>query len=59
MSSGTADKAKGRLKEAAGALTDDEELRNEGKADKAVGKAKDAAENIIDKAKKVVDRDQD
>jgi uncharacterized protein YjbJ (UPF0337 family) len=54
MSSGTTDKVKGRVKEAAGALTDDEKLKNEGKADQAIGKAKNAAENVLDKAKKVV-----
>ena len=52
---GEMDKAKGRLKEAAGALTDDDERRNEGKADQAagdlkekVGKAKDWADDKID-----------
>ena len=54
MSSGTTDKVKGRVKEAAGALTDDEKLKNEGKADQAIGKAKNAAENVLDKAKKAV-----
>jgi uncharacterized protein YjbJ (UPF0337 family) len=41
MSSGTTDKVKGRVKEAAGALTDDDKLRKEGKADQALGKLKD------------------
>ncbi len=40
------DKAKGRVKEAAGALTGDEELKAEGRADQA----KAAAKNAIDKA---------
>ncbi|HEY0226067.1 MAG TPA: CsbD family protein [Mycobacterium sp.] len=40
------DKAKGRVKEAAGALTGDEELKVEGRADQA----KAAAKNAIDKA---------
>ena len=44
---GDADKAKGRLKEAAGALTDDKSLKNEGKVDKAAGSTK----NVVDKAK--------
>ena len=47
---GTIDKGKGRLKEAAGALTDDDKLRNEGKRDQATGKVKDAAQ----RAKKAV-----
>jgi len=33
--SGTTDKAKGRVKEAIGALTDDQRLKNEGKVDQA------------------------
>jgi uncharacterized protein YjbJ (UPF0337 family) len=38
MSSGTTDKLKGRVKEAAGALTDDDDLKKAGKADQAIGK---------------------
>jgi len=48
---GTMDKAKGRVKEAAGALADDDKLRREGRADQLVGKIKDAAEKLIDTAK--------
>jgi uncharacterized protein YjbJ (UPF0337 family) len=55
MSSSTTDKAKGRLKEAAGALTDNDKLRQEGKTDQAVGKVKETANKIIDKAKKLVE----
>ena len=40
------DKAKGRLKEAAGALTGNRRLKNEGRIDHAKGSAK----NAIDKA---------
>ena len=54
MSSGTVDKAKGRVKEAAGALTDDQKLKGEGKADQLAGKVKDAFENVVDKAKDMV-----
>jgi uncharacterized protein YjbJ (UPF0337 family) len=50
MSSGTTDKVKGRVKEAAGTLIGDQKLKNEGKADQAVGKAKNAAEKALDKA---------
>jgi uncharacterized protein YjbJ (UPF0337 family) len=50
----TVDKAKGRAKEAAGALTDDDELRREGKLDQAVGKVKDAAEKVVDKVRDAV-----
>ena len=54
MGSGTTDKVKGRVKEAAGALTDDDELREEGKIDQAAGKVIDAAEKAIDKVKRAV-----
>ena len=54
-SDGAVDKAKGRIKEAAGALTDDEELRKEGKLDQAVGKVKDAAEKAKDAAENAID----
>ena len=49
--SGNADEAKGRVKEAAGDLTDDKSLKNEGKADRAAGKAKDAVDEGADKVK--------
>ena len=51
MSSGTMDKAKGRVKEAAGALTDNKELKAKGKVDQLAGKTKDATERMIDKVK--------
>jgi uncharacterized protein YjbJ (UPF0337 family) len=56
MSSGTGDKVKGRMKEAAGAIADDKKLKNEGKADQLAGKVKDAAEKVVDKAKELVKR---
>ncbi|HET8929676.1 MAG TPA: CsbD family protein [Acidimicrobiales bacterium] len=56
--SGTADKAKGHAKEAAGDLIGDEDLEREGKADRASGeakekitKAKDWVEDKIDGAR--------
>lgn len=49
--SGTVDKTKGRIKEAAGALADDDSLRNEGKLDQAIGTVKDAAEKVAHKVK--------
>jgi uncharacterized protein YjbJ (UPF0337 family) len=52
--SGTTDKAKGRVKEAAGTLTDDEKLRREGKLDQAAGKVKDAADKVVDKVREAV-----
>lgn len=57
MSSGTTDKVKGRVKEAAGGLTGDKKLKNEGKADQAIGSAKNAAEKVLDKAKDLVEDD--
>ena len=53
-SDGAADKVKGRIKEAAGALTDDDELREEGKLDQAVGKVKDAAGKVVDKVRDAI-----
>ena len=46
---GEADEAKGRIKEAAGDLTGDADLKNEGKADKVGGKVKDAVDSVKDK----------
>jgi len=57
MSDGTIDEAKGRVKEAAGDLTDDRELKNEGKVDKATGSVKDAVGDASDKVKDVVGKD--
>jgi len=54
MAAGTMDKAKGRAKEAAGALTDDDKLRREGKLDQAAGAVKNAAEKAVDKVKEAV-----
>lgn len=51
-SSGTTDDVKGRTKEAAGALTDDEKLKREGKADRAQGKVKQKADEAIDKVRR-------
>jgi uncharacterized protein YjbJ (UPF0337 family) len=54
---GTIDEAKGRLKEAAGDLTGDQELKDEGKVDRATGKVKDAVGDAADKVKDVLRRD--
>ncbi len=50
------DEAKGRAKEAAGSLTGDQSLKDEGKVDQASSSVKDAADTVADKAKDVVDR---
>ena len=52
---GKADEVKGRIKEAAGALTGDDKLRAEGKTDQAVGKAKQAVKKAVDKVKDAVE----
>ncbi len=49
--------AKGRLKEAAGSLTGDDDLKREGKVDKATGKAKDGVEKVAGKVKETLRRD--
>ena len=46
---GEMDEAKGRIKEAAGDLTDDDELQREGKVDQGKGAVKDAIDKIGDK----------
>jgi uncharacterized protein YjbJ (UPF0337 family) len=53
---GKTDVVKGRIKEAAGALTGNDELREEGKTDQAVGKAKEAVQNTADTVKKAVNK---
>ncbi len=50
-----ADDLKGRVKEAAGDLTDDEELEREGKMDRLAGRAKELADDAKAKADEVVD----
>ncbi len=46
---GKTDIAKGRIKEAAGVLTGNDKLRNEGKMDQAVGRVKQAVNKVVDK----------
>lgn len=50
------DKLKGKAKEAAGRLTDNEKLIAEGKIDQVKGDAKSAAEKVKDAAKDISDR---
>ena len=54
MSSSTTDKLKGRLKEAAGALIGDEDLKKKGQLDQSAAKVKETVEKVIDKAKDLV-----
>jgi uncharacterized protein YjbJ (UPF0337 family) len=47
--SGEGDQAKGRIKQAVGDLTDDKDLKREGKVDEAAGKVKEGVDKIKDK----------
>ena len=51
------DDLKGRAKEAAGDLTDNPDLKREGKVDRASGAIKDKVGEAADKVKDVMDRD--
>lgn len=53
------DQAKGRVKEAAGDLTGNDSLKNEGKADQAAGDAKKVVSDVADKAEDMVDKVKD
>ncbi len=46
------DELKGRVKEAAGDLTDNDDLKREGKVDQGKGKVKEVVDDIGDKFKK-------
>jgi uncharacterized protein YjbJ (UPF0337 family) len=46
MTNKNIDKAKGRAKEAAGALTGDKRLKNEGRLDQAKGSAKKTVDKV-------------
>jgi uncharacterized protein YjbJ (UPF0337 family) len=52
------DEMKGRMKEAAGDMMDDDEMKREGKADRIGSTVKEKANEVVDKAKDVVDRDR-
>jgi uncharacterized protein YjbJ (UPF0337 family) len=52
-----ADIAKGRIKEAAGDLTGDDDLKREGKVDQAAGELKRKAGQAIDKVKDALHKD--
>ena len=51
---GKTDVVKGRIKEAAGALTGNDKLRAEGRTDQVVGKAKQVVQKAADTVKKAV-----
>jgi uncharacterized protein YjbJ (UPF0337 family) len=54
MANGKTDELKGRVKEAAGALTGDKKLKREGQVDQTVGKIKQASDKMLDKVKVAV-----
>jgi uncharacterized protein YjbJ (UPF0337 family) len=51
---GGIDKAKGRVKEAAGVLADDKDLEREGKLDQMAGGVKEGVAKAVDKVKEAV-----
>jgi uncharacterized protein YjbJ (UPF0337 family) len=53
--SGKAQEAKGKVKEAAGALSGDDETKREGRADQSQGKLKQAGEKVSDAVDDVKD----
>jgi uncharacterized protein YjbJ (UPF0337 family) len=53
------DEAKGRVKEAAGDVTGDDDLKREGKVDRATGSVKDKVGDAADKVKDVVNPSDD
>ena len=56
MADGRSDQIKGRVKQAAGDLTDDDDLKRSGERDEAGGKVKEAVENAADKIAEGIDR---
>ncbi len=56
---GSTDETKGRIKEAAGVVSDDEDLKREGKIDQAAGKAKKLIDEAADKADDIVEHGKD
>jgi uncharacterized protein YjbJ (UPF0337 family) len=54
--SGKMDEVKGKAKQAAGDLSDDKDLHDEGKADEAGGKVKQAAQKVKDGFDDAVDK---
>jgi uncharacterized protein YjbJ (UPF0337 family) len=53
------DKASGRIKQAAGDLSDDNDLKAEGRADESAGKAKGFVADLTDKVEDVIDSVKD
>lgn len=53
--SGQTDQAKGKVKQAVGDLTENDELKSEGKLDEAAGKVKEAVGSVKDRVEDAVD----
>jgi len=53
------DQAKGRVKEAAGSLTNDADLKREGKSDRIAGETKEKLGDAKDKLEEGIDRVKD
>ena len=53
------DQVKGRVKQAVGDLTGNEDLRREGKADEKAGEVKEFVEGVKDKADDLIDTVKD
>jgi uncharacterized protein YjbJ (UPF0337 family) len=53
------DQVKGKVKQAVGDLTDNEDLKKEGKADEKAGDVKEVLESVKDKAERLVDKVND
>jgi uncharacterized protein YjbJ (UPF0337 family) len=51
------DQIKGKVKQAAGDLTDNDDLKNEGKVDETAGKVKEKVGNVTDKVKDTLHKD--
>ena len=56
---GEGDKVAGRVKEAAGDLTDDNDLKNEGQKQQVAGDVKNVGENLREKADELGEKIKD
>jgi uncharacterized protein YjbJ (UPF0337 family) len=54
---GNMDEAKGRMKEAAGDMMDDDDMKREGKTDQMGATIKEKAGEVVDKAKDMINKD--
>jgi uncharacterized protein YjbJ (UPF0337 family) len=53
------DQAKGRVKEAAGSLANDDDLKREGKTDRVAGETKEKLGDVKDKVEEGIDKVKD